>query len=111
MSPSFTAIKAMPFAQSIIDPPPMAITISQLSDLAKAAPSKAVVVNGLASTWSKRTCSIWVASSFATTRSYKPDFFALVRPVTISAFLPYGAAKPAILSTLFQPNWMFTGKK
>ena len=40
----------MPFAQSMIEPPPIAITTSQLSDLAKAAPSKAVVVNGLAST-------------------------------------------------------------
>ena len=95
----------------MMEPPPIAITISQFSDLANTAPSKAVVVNGLASTWSKRTCSIWAASSFATTRSYKPDFLALVRPVTISAFLPYGAAKPATLSTLFQPNWMFTGKK
>ena len=40
----------MPFAQSMIEPPPMAMTISQLSDLAKAAPSNAVVVKGLAST-------------------------------------------------------------
>ena len=48
-------MKAMPFAQSIMDPPPMAITISQLSDLARAAPSKAVVVKGLASTWSNST--------------------------------------------------------
>ena len=78
----------MPFAQSMIEPPPMAMTISQLSDLAKAAPSNAVVVKGFASTWSNNTCSICAASSLTVTRSYSPDFLALVRPVMMSALLP-----------------------
>ena len=55
ISPSFTAIKAIPLAQSIIEPPPIATIASQPLAFANSDPFIAVVVNGFASTSSNKT--------------------------------------------------------
>ena len=111
MSPSLTAKNAIPFAQSIMLPPPIATTKSHPFAFANSAPSIAVVVKGFCVTLSKRTLSISESSSDFLTLSYKPDFFALEFPVTMRAFFPYGLLSSPTSLTFPFPNTILTGRK
>ena len=106
-----TLKNAIAFAQSMILPPPMATTTSHPFVFANSAPSIAVVVNGFCATLSNSTWSIPALERLFATLSYKPDFFALLLPVTINAFLPYGFVSSPVSKTLPLPNAILTGRK
>ena len=88
LSMSDTASNAMAFAESIGEPPPMAMTKSTSSSIAVSAPSYTHSTVGLLITLSNMTYSILFFSSAYLTSSSAPLNFADFLPVTISAFFP-----------------------